>query len=106
MSEIVLRLNDKQEGAFYIMEGSSILGEMVIKIAGNHLTVFHTEVRPEAEGKGYAKQLLDRMAEHAATNHLKVIPLCPYVLAQFKRHPELYAGIWNKEEENEIKHDH
>lgn len=40
------------------------------------------------------------MVEHARTNHLKVIPLCPYVHAQFKRHPEEYADVWNKEQEN------
>jgi len=37
------------------------------------------------------------MRVHARENNLKVVPLCPYVLAQFKRHPELYEDVWQRE---------
>lgn len=30
-------------------------------------------------------------------------PLCTYVHAQFTRHPEEYADIWNKNEKQEHK---
>jgi len=96
MAELKLVLNDQQQGAFYMMEGSEQLGEMVIRITGPNLTVYHTEVNPKAEGKGYAKKMLDAMVDHARTNHLQVIPLCPYVHAQFKRYPEAYADICSK----------
>jgi predicted GNAT family acetyltransferase len=99
MEEVKLVLNDKNEGGFYVWEDGEQLGEMVISIDGPNLTVYHTEVAPKAEGKGYAKQLLGAMVDHARTHHLKVIPLCPYVHAQFKRHPDDYADIWNKEQE-------
>jgi predicted GNAT family acetyltransferase len=36
------------------------------------------------------------MVDHARKNGLKVIALCPFVHAQFKRHPEQYEDIWNK----------
>jgi predicted GNAT family acetyltransferase len=39
------------------------------------------------------------MAAYARGHHLKVIPLCPFVNAQFKRHPEEYADIWEKRAE-------
>ncbi len=80
-------------------EDGEQVGEMVIRINGNNLTVYHTEVAPKAEGKGYAKKLLQAMVDHARTHHLKVIPLCPYVHAQFKRHPEEYADVWNNAQE-------
>jgi hypothetical protein len=41
------------------------------------------------------------MVDYARKNKLKVIPLCPYVHAQFKRHPKEYADVWNNEQENE-----
>jgi predicted GNAT family acetyltransferase len=28
------------------------------------------------------------MIADARANHFKIIPLCPYVLAQYKKHPE------------------
>jgi predicted GNAT family acetyltransferase len=94
---VKLKVNEEGQGAFYIMDGDEQLGEMVISISGNDLTVHHTEVSPKTEGKGYAKKLLDAMADFARENDLKVIPLCSYVYVQFKRHKEEYADIWNKE---------
>lgn len=95
MDEVKLNLNDKGQGAFYIIAEAEQMGEMVVSISGESLTVNHTEVLPKAEGKGYAKKLLNAMVNYARSNHLKVIPLCTYVLARFKRHSEQYADIWN-----------
>src|SRR4051812_1654757 len=97
MMDVQFRLDEKKHGAFYISEGEDQIGEMVFSIKGKNLVVYHTEVDPKAEGKGYAKQLLAEMAAYARKNGLMVIPLCQYVHAQFKRHPEQYADIWNKE---------
>ncbi|CAL1518390.1 GNAT family N-acetyltransferase [Chitinophaga sp. MM2321] len=48
----------------------------------------HTEVPAALEGKGIAGQLAKYVLEYARTNQLKVKPLCPYVHAYMKRHPE------------------
>jgi predicted GNAT family acetyltransferase len=95
MDNVKLELNDKGRGAFIISENGEQLGEMVIGIAGTNLTVYHTEVDPKAEGKGYAKKLLADMVDYARKNKMKVTALCPYVHAQFKRHAAEYADIWN-----------
>jgi predicted GNAT family acetyltransferase len=94
MEEVQLTLNEKKHGRFYINEGEEQIAEMQIGISGDDLTVYHTEVLQKAEGKGLAKKLLSAMVDYARTNNLKVIALCPYVFAQFKRHPEEYADIW------------
>lgn len=98
MYEVRLQVNAHGDGAFYVLDGEERLGEMVIGIRKNHLTVYHTEVSAEAEGKGVAKQLLNAMVDHARQNGLKVIPLCPYVHLQFRRHSDEYADVWEKEE--------
>jgi len=97
MAEVQLSLNERQKGRFYIMEEGKQVAEMVVGIAGTHLTAYHTEVVKEAEGKGLAKLLFQEMVNYVRHNGLKVIPLCPYVLAQFQRHPEDYADIWEKQ---------
>jgi uncharacterized protein len=97
MDEVKLNVNEKGRGAFTIMEGEEQIGEMAVGISGDNMTVYHTEVAPEAEGKGYAKQLLKAMTDYARDKQLKVTPRCPYVHAQFKRHPEEYADIWQKD---------
>lgn len=97
MENIQLKLDSKGFGHFYITEDNERLGEMEISIAGSNLTVYHTEVAEKAEGRGYAKMLLKEMVAYARKNGLQVIALCPFVHAQFKRHPEDYADVWNKE---------
>ena len=96
MNDIQLKLKENGQGAFLIEERDVRLAEMEVAVNNGNLTVYHTEVAEELKGKGVASKLLSAMVGYARENKLKVIPLCPYVLAQFKRHPDQYADIWNK----------
>ena len=93
--EPILNLNEKNQGAFSIKDGDEQVGEMVLAIIGRDLIVYHTEVLPKAAGQGLAKKLLYAMVAYARKEGLKVVPLCPYVHAQFKRHPEEFEDVWD-----------
>lgn len=93
MEDVKLKVNDAGEGYFYIAENNEVIGEMVIRISEEVITVHHTEVYPKGEGKGLGKVLLAGMVDYARKNGLKVIALCPFVHAQFKRHPDSYQDI-------------
>jgi predicted GNAT family acetyltransferase len=95
MAEIKFELDKSNRGAFKLYDESGFAGEMAVSLNGNKLTVYHTEVKPEAAGKGYAKQLLEAMVAYVRQSKLMVIPLCPFVHAQFKRHSEMYADVWD-----------
>lgn len=97
MSDIQVELNENGRGAFFIDDEGVRIAEMVFSIADNNLTVYHTEVSEKLKGKGVAGKLLETMVGYVRTHNLKVIPLCPYVNLQFKRHPDQYKDIWNKE---------
>jgi uncharacterized protein len=96
MEEVKLKLDNNGVGAFYISNGEEQIAEMSVNVTDHLMKVLHTEVAPEAEGKGLAKDLLSAMADHARKNNLKVQPLCSYVAVQFRRYPEEYTDIWNK----------
>ncbi|KAA6431429.1 N-acetyltransferase [Dyadobacter flavalbus] len=96
MSEVKFNLDSSRRGAFYIEENHKKAGEMVVGLSESALTVYHTEVVPEMEGKGLAKQMLDEMVRYARTHDLQVVPLCEYVHVQFKRHPDEYKDVWKK----------
>ncbi|MEJ1237104.1 GNAT family N-acetyltransferase [Chryseolinea sp. T2] len=100
MNAIELKLNDQKRGAFVIEENGERFAEMVIAIIGERLVVYHTEVSEKLRGEGIAAKLLEQMIGYARSNHLKVVPLCQYVHAQFKRHPELYNDIWDQNWKN------
>jgi predicted GNAT family acetyltransferase len=96
MEQVILEQFGRDKQAFVIKGGDTNLAEMVMAVKDGVMTVFHTEVSPELEGRGIAKTLLNAMVDHARREHLKVVPLCSYVLAQFKRHPREYGDIWQK----------
>ena len=96
MSEVKFKLDDRKRGAFYLEEGKEQIGEMVIGISDTTLTVYHTEVNPDMEGKGLAKEMFNAMVAYSRENKLQVLPLCEYVHLQFRRHPDDYADVWKK----------
>ena len=48
----------------------------------------HTEAPDAMRGTGVAMALVERLIADARADGFKIIPLCPYVLGQSKRHPE------------------
>jgi uncharacterized protein len=93
---IELKLDINKRGAFVIEEGEKRLAEMTMAISKQNLIVYHTQVSDELKGQGVASQLLETMVQYARENALKVVALCPYVRAQFERHPEKYTDVWNQ----------
>jgi predicted GNAT family acetyltransferase len=48
----------------------------------------HTFVPEALAGRGIARQLLDRLLSDARAEGFRIMPLCPYVNAQRKKHPD------------------
>ncbi|KDN54302.1 GNAT family N-acetyltransferase [Flavobacterium seoulense] len=96
MERITVILNDKNRGEIQLFFDENKAGKMDISVSGNLLTVYHTEVDEIYNGRGFAKVLLDKLVSYAKENNMKIVPLCPYVHAQFKRHPEEFEEIWYK----------
>ena len=53
----------------------------------------HTYVPSELRGQGLAEKLLDALIKDARADRFTVIPLCPFVAGQARRHPE-WASIF------------
>lgn len=88
--------DDSINGEVQLFSEGKMAGKMEISVEKGKLRVFHTEVNSEYAGRGFAKQLLNQLVSYARENDLRIIPRCPYVLAQFKSHPEEYADVWLK----------
>jgi predicted GNAT family acetyltransferase len=56
----------------------------------------HTEVPGELEGKGVGFTLVDAVLKEVERLQLPMVPLCPFVAAYIKRHPE-WKGLLQKE---------
>ena len=54
----------------------------------NIIIFTHTEVPEVMEGKGVAGTLIKTALDAARAEHYQVVPLCPFVAAYIRRHPE------------------
>lgn len=90
--EIQHRENDKR-GMFFARDEQGIFAELTYtKKEENILTIDHTEVRPELEGRGIASRLLAHSVAFARENNYKIDPLCPFAEVQFDRN-ESYQDV-------------
>ncbi len=53
----------------------------------------HTEVPSALEGQGVGSTLVRKVLDHIRTTNYKMAPLCPFVAAYLKRHPELAEDL-------------
>lgn len=68
--------------------GSDEIGRMTWFDQGGARVVDHTLVPPALGNRGIAGKLVERIVEDARSEGFKVRPLCSYVVAAFRRHPE------------------
>ncbi len=54
----------------------------------------HTGVAPALEGRGLARRLVAALVTDARANGYRIVPLCPYVDGQCRRHPE-WADVFS-----------
>ena len=65
-----------------------VAGIVVYRDGGDVLTMVHTEVGEEWEGKGVGSQLAQGALDDVRARGLKIRPLCPFIAAYVRRHPE------------------
>lgn len=60
----------------------------VYRQQGDSRAFTHTEVPPEDEGKGLGAKIVRAALEDTRRQRLKIVPLCSFVVAFVRRHPE------------------
>ena len=70
------------------VESNGASAELQYRRDPDSITFLHTEVPEAWRGQGIAQKLAHAGLEYAKREKLHVIPLCPYVNAYIKRHPE------------------
>jgi predicted GNAT family acetyltransferase len=65
---------------------TAVVAEMTLSRAGESMIIIdHTAVPEALRGRGIGEALVARDARQAGK---KIVPLCPFAAAQFRRHPE------------------
>ncbi|HUR67408.1 MAG TPA: GNAT family N-acetyltransferase [Chitinophagaceae bacterium] len=81
------------KGLFFVQMDGNIMAELVYTMPSpDKIILEHTEVNDELRGQNIGYKLVHTAVEFARTRDLKIIPLCPFVNAVFKKKPE-YADV-------------
>ena len=90
MSDPVIEHEEEgSKGRFVIRHDDGGESELTYSILSPHRVIAdHTGVAEGHEGEGIGMALLHALLDHARDKDIKIIPLCPFVNAQRRRHPE------------------
>ena len=95
-----LPLINNQEQQRFELEVDGYTAFIEYKESGKQVILIHTEVPEELEGKGVGTAIVEKTLEHIESNQQTLVPLCPFVIAFLKRHPD-----WNRLLSDSVKKD-
>lgn len=83
---LLLVMNEEDHQFEMEVDGKKAI--IVYEQKDNVIKLLHTEVPQELEGRGIATAIIEKTLMYIKDNNLRLIPLCPMVVAYIKRHPE------------------
>jgi predicted GNAT family acetyltransferase len=85
----ITRADEVTHGAYYAeISGAPKAAELTWTARGGVRFANHTYVPNEARGKGVAMRLVEALVEDAREQGFQIEPVCSYVVAAFRRHPD------------------
>jgi predicted GNAT family acetyltransferase len=85
----IARSDETTHGAYSAqVPGAAQPAELTWTARGGVRFADHTYVPNEARGKGVAMKLVEAMVEDAREQGFRIEPVCSYVVAAFRRHPD------------------
>ena len=83
--ELIIR-EQNNKGFAIASENEKRAGMMTYSIPDSDFIIIdHTEVEPKFNGQGIGKKLLYKIVDMAREKNLKILPLCPFANAMFKK---------------------
>ncbi len=89
--EVTVRDNS-EESRYEAVAGDELAGIAVYEPRDGALVITHTLVLPGWEGRGVGGRLARGALDDARARGVAVVPVCPYIAAWIRRHPE-YAEL-------------
>lgn len=88
-SEFKVRREDGEtRGRYVVYLSDGLEAELTYDRSGGRIVADHTFVPPTHRGRGIAERLVDALIADARASGDRILPVCSYVAAQFRRHPE------------------
>ena len=94
--ELQIERRDGPTGGAYHTELDGSTAEMTFSRASPRLIIIdHTDVPDALRGRGVGNQLVARAVSDGREQGFKIIPLCPFAAAQFRKNPD-YGDVLSR----------
>jgi predicted GNAT family acetyltransferase len=85
---------DHQAASRYeLLDGEAVAGWIDYRLAGDQITIIHTEVSPDHRDQGVARELAVHVLDDARARGLAVLPECRYVARLIAKEPATYLDL-------------
>jgi predicted GNAT family acetyltransferase len=89
MNTAALSVQDNRaELRYELVRGGEVLGFLLYRIEPDAVVLVHTDVDPAYEGQGLGSVLVKGALDDLRERGVRAVPLCPFVRAYIRRHPE------------------
>lgn len=89
-----MEIKQVKKGAFVAEVEGKEIGHLDYTYQEKRIIILDsTEVEPDFRHRGIAKKLVMQTVKYARKEDLKIIPVCPYTVAVFKRMKEELADV-------------
>ncbi len=88
-------VDNERELRYELWIGDERAGFIAYRREPGVVVLVHTDIDPQFEGRGFGSRLVAGTIRDIRTRGLKLVPLCPFVAAYLRRHPDdadLVAG--------------
>ena len=76
------------ESRYELLIDEEVRGSISYRTKENTVTLVHTEVDPNVEGRGLGSRLVHDSLQDIRARGLSLVPVCPFVRFYLARHPE------------------
>lgn len=77
----------------FVVRTEGAEAELVYRLRGDRFFLVHTEVPDALGGRGIAGELVRAAVRRAESEHLTIVPWCPYARRWLKEHPDETGGV-------------
>ena len=88
MSPEVQHETSGSKGRWFIDHGPNVSELTYSILSPEQVIADHTEVAPGHEGEGIGLKMLEAFIADARAKGYRIVPLCPFVNAQRRKHPD------------------
>lgn len=85
--------DNPEESRYELLVDGRLAGFALYRLEGRRITMYHTEVEPEYEGRGLGDELARTALDDVRRRGLVLVPLCPFIAAYISRHPDDYLDL-------------